>query len=364
MGPVQLLAPGPPRYATRGNTPGEPGKTGKRGQTPSQDRLLPDSHTIEPEREVQPMFRKTLFFQLLVLALAVVAFEDWMDGLADREELGPRVAQIHLRPILLPQRAGPLRLAGAWKLISTDPRFGGISALAVDGGQLLAVTDAGALVSFAKPGRTAVLPAMIRELPDGPGDPRFKSSRDAESLARDPASRGWWVGFENRHSVWLFDRQFQRALAKIELGSGRWHRNGGIEGLAPLGRSLLGFPERGDQVVELLPSPERTLPIDGTNGRISDATVLGIGRIAVIRRSPGPLGFSNSLAFLERKGERWRYASRIRLPVSPLDNVEGLAAEKLPGGATRLWMMTDDNFHAPLRTLLLAYDLPPGRQAD
>jgi hypothetical protein len=63
-------------------------------------------------------------------------------------------------------------------------------------------------------------------------------------------------------------------------------------------------------------------------------------------------------------GEGWRTAASIRLPVSPIDNVEGVAAERLPNGTTRLWMMTDDNFHAPLRTLLIAYDLPPGRQAN
>ena len=287
-----------------------------------------------------------------------------MDGLPDRTELGPRAARIILEPVSLPPTAGPLRLAGAWKLTSADPRFGGISALAMDRGQLLAITDAGALVSFARPGLKRSVAALIRELPDGPGDRRFKSSRDSESVARDPAGRGWWVGFENRHSVWLFDGRFQRALAKIELGPHRWHRNGGIEGLAPVGASLLGFPERGDQVVDLLEDAQRSSPIHGANGRISDATALGADRIAVIRRSPGPLGFRNALVILERKGEGWRTAASIRLPVSPIDNVEGVAAERLPNGTTRLWMMTDDNVHAPLRTLLIAYDLPPGRQAN
>ena len=312
---------------------------------------------------MQPAFRKIFILQLLALALLVVAFEDWMDRLPDRKELGPRTAQVRFAPISLPREAGPLRLAGAWKLTSEDPRFGGFSALAVDRGRFLALSDAGAFAIFTKPAGPSVH-AMIRELPDGPGDSRFKSSRDSESLARDPAGRGWWVGFENRHSLWLFDHGFRRAHAKVELGRGRWHRNGGIEGLATDGRALLAFPERGDTIARLFGGATRQFQIAEPRGRISDAIALSEGRLAVIQRRPGPLGFRNALGILERSGSGYRYVAWVRLPVSPLDNVEALAAERLPSGATRLWMMTDDNYHAPLRTLLLAYDLPPERPAD
>jgi hypothetical protein len=44
-----------------------------------------------------------------------------------------------------------------------------------------------------------------------------------------------------------------------------------------------------------------------------------------------------------------------------LTNLEGLAAEAQPDGSTRLWIISDDNFVRPLRTLLLAVDLPPKR---
>ena len=310
---------------------------------------------------MQPAFRKIFVVQALALTLAVVAFEDWMDQLPDREELGPRAAQLRLEPISLPRAAGPLRLAGAWQVTSNDPRFGGVSALAVERGRLIALTDAGALVQFAKPDGLSVT-ATIRELPDGPGDPRFKRSRDSESLVRDPAGRGWWVGFENRHSLWLFDPGFTRALARVELGHGRWHRNGGVEGLAVGRRTLLAVPERGDTVVRLPGNAE--LRIAAPRGRISDAIALPGGRLAVIQRGPGPLGFRNALGILDRAGPGYRYVAWIRLPVSPLDNVEALAAEPLAGGTTRLWMMTDDNYHAPLRTLLFAYDLPPQRKGS
>ena len=50
-------------------------------------------------------------------------------------------------------------------------------------------------------------------------------------------------------------------------------------------------------------------------------------------------------------------AAASRSALGPLDNAEALAAEPIAGG-TRLWLMTDDNFSWPMRTLLVALDLP------
>ena len=52
-----------------------------------------------------------------------------------------------------------------------------------------------------------------------------------------------------------------------------------------------------------------------------------------------------------------RLGKPIVLGLGPLDNAEALAAEPIAGG-TRLWLMTDDNFRWPMRTLLVALDLP------
>ena len=53
-----------------------------------------------------------------------------------------------------------------------------------------------------------------------------------------------------------------------------------------------------------------------------------------------------------------RITHKWTLGVGALDNIEALAPESLPNGQVRLWMMTDDNFHRPLRTLLIAVDVP------
>jgi hypothetical protein len=52
-----------------------------------------------------------------------------------------------------------------------------------------------------------------------------------------------------------------------------------------------------------------------------------------------------------------RLGAPIALGLGPLDNAEALAAEPIDGG-TRLWLMTDDNFRWPMRTVLVALDLP------
>ncbi|MFL6740364.1 MAG: esterase-like activity of phytase family protein, partial [Sphingomicrobium sp.] len=184
---------------------------------------------------------------------------------------------------------------------------------------------------------------------------------DSEALLRDSSGRGWWVAFESRNQVWLYDPQFNHALAQIDFGRRRWPRNRGIEGMTSDGGALLLFPERGSTVVEVRGSSERTFPIDNPAGRISEAARLPSGQLVVVNRHPTPLGFSNSIAVIERGRDEFHYGDRIRLGVSPLDNVEALAPERLPDGEIRLWLMTDDNFQRPLRTLLIALDWPVRR---
>jgi hypothetical protein len=318
---------------------------------------MPDSPTMIAERRVQPPFRKTQLLQLLMLAALTLFAGSWLDRLPDRAELGKRGAILQLEPVKLePNAFAPLRVAGSWRVTGEDQRVGGVSALAVDRGELLALTDSGAVLRFAKPRAGAAARAMIDELPGGPGDPRFKSKRDSEALARDPAGRGWWAAFENENELWLYDEQLGRPLRRIELGSRRWPVNLGIEAAVPAGGALLLLPERGDTVVELRTTSARTLAIANPAGRISDAVRLPSGELLVLNRRLTPLGFVNSLAVLQRHSSGYRFAERIGLRLGRLDNAEAIAAERMPDGRTRLWLMTDDNFQRPLRTLLVALD--------
>jgi len=342
--------------------PDESGVTGKRGKTPSEDPHMPEPVRIEAERGVQRSFRKTLWVQQVMLALTLLIFHLWASRQPNRVELGPGRAHLNFTPISFDSHLfAPLRFSGAWKLTSKDVRFGGISALAIEGNAFVALSDSGAVVRFAKPGGGRA--ADIAELPDGPADNRFKSHRDSEALTRDPLGRGWLVAFENRNEVWLYDRAFERGLGRIAFGRRHWPRNRGIEGLATEGREILLFPESGDSIVRVSGAVAETLPLTGARGRISDAARLPDGRLIVVNRNLTLFGFENRLTLIVRGPDGFRPGESIRLGVSPIDNVEAVASERLSDGTIRLWMMTDDNFQRPMRTLLLALDLPPKRRA-
>ena len=313
---------------------------------------------MKAEREVQPTFRNTIWVQSLTLAAVVLLFAAWLERRPDRNELGWRSTWLRFDPLALdPETFGELRLAGAWTVTSDDPRFGGISALALASNQLVALTDSGAVIRFAKPSHRRQ-PASIGELPGGPGDRRFKFNRDAEALAKERMGRGWWVTFENRNELWLYDPGFRRTLKRHRLGQAAFPRNRGLEGATAMGASLLLVPEQGRSAIEWRGGTGRTFPIANPAGRISDAATLPSGELLVVNRQATPAGLANSVALLRRGTRAYAYTTRWKLGVGKLDNVEAVAPELLPGGRVRLWLMTDDNQQRPLRTLLIAVDLP------
>lgn len=318
-----------------------------------------DSHPIDAERRMQLGFSKADALNILAVPALLLGFAWLLERTPDLPDLGPRHGVIAFEPILLNSEGfGPLRLVGAWELSSNDPRFGGISALAVDGRDLLALSDAGALIRFGKPQEGAGR-AYFADLPAGPAAPGFKRNRDSEALIRDPGGRGWWVAFENRHQLWLFSHRFDRALVKLSLRPRDWDGNSGIEALALDGTAILMIPEPGGTVLRLEDDSYRTYRLE-QGARISDAVGLEDGTTILLERSLTPFGFTNALTRLEREGQAYRRGGRIPLSLGPLDNGEALAAERLPGGGVRLWLMTDDNHQPPLRTVLVALDLPRG----
>ena len=309
---------------------------------------------IQAEHPLQRSFRKAAIFRYLLLVGSIGLFAWWLDGRPDLTVLPPRRPALHFERIDLDAaRFAPRRLAGAWRLTADDPRFGGVSALALDEAGLIALTDAGAVLRFARPsGRSAT--AYIKELPAGPGRPGYKRHRDSEALARDSAGRGWWVAFENHHQIWLYDSDFSRVMERVDLGRRRWPHNAGVEAMLAEPRGLLLLPEGGTEAVRVTDQHPRTSPLQNQVGRISEAARLPDGRVMLIARKAGLGGFRNALVPL-LGGDR--LGRPIEVGLGRLDNAEALAAEPIAGG-TRLWLMTDDNFRWPMRTLLIALDLP------
>jgi hypothetical protein len=315
---------------------------------------------IEAEQSLQLAFRKIIFFNHLMLIGMIGLFAWWLDDQPDQQLLPPRTVAVNFEPVHFnPAGFAPFRLAGAWRLTADDPRFGGVSALALDEAGLVAVTDAGAVIRFSRPtGRS--ITAVIRDVPTGPGRPGFKRHRDIEALVTDPSGRGWWAAFENHNQLWLYDRDFSRSLEHIDFGRRRWPRNRGIEAMLSEPGGFLLLPEAGTEVIRLSAGRMRRSLLGNPLGRLSEAVRLPDGRVIVLARRVGLDGFHNALVPL-LPGDR--LGRPIALGLSPLDNAEALAAEPIAGG-TRIWLMTDDNFRWPMRTLLVALDLPSARRTQ
>ena len=323
-------------------------------------RLMPDSLRPETERRLQHSFIKSSLFNGLMVALLVIGAHRWFAGLPDRAPRADALAAVRFDAVALESPGfAPLTVAGAWRVTSPDPRLGGVSALAVDRGGLLALTDSGVTIRLPKPVAATGM-AEFRDLPTGPGSARFKAGRDSEALAPDPGGRGWWVGFENRHAAWLFDRDFQRVIEKVDLAPLGWRANKGAEGAVADRHGLLLFPESGDEMVRVNRRGIKRIALSNSFGRLSDAALHPDGRIVVVARNVSPAGFSARLVLLDQAALR----PLAKIALGRLDNAEAIAAEPLAGGGVRLWLMTDNDFRRRVPTLLVALDWrgdPPRR---
>ncbi len=295
---------------------------------------------MKAERLLQPRFSSANVFSCFAIALPIFAAATWHKGQPNRWPGPVRVVAGRAVPVAV----GPgLR---AWRLIAPDPRFGGLSALSIKRGKFVALTDSGVVVRFAPPGESENLSIALQDLPDGPGSRFRKSGRDSESLLADSSGRGWWVAFENRHSLWLFSRDFRRVLVKRSLDVD-WRANRGGEALVEGTSGVMVLPEAGGKAA----GGEMVAPVWN-----SDATRLRDGRLAFLIREPASRGLDNQLWI--SSGAR-KPARRIALNLGAFDNAEGIAAAPLPDGGTRLWIVSDNDFRPWRRTLLLALDLGP-----
>jgi hypothetical protein len=295
---------------------------------------------MNSERRLQPLFSKACIISSLALAVPIIATAMWNKRQPSRWPGPERVVDGRAVPVTV---GAGMR---AWQLSAPDPRFGGLSALAVDRGTLVALSDSGVVLRFAPPNTGEHLRISLRDLPEGPVSKFRKSGRDSESLLADRNGRGWWVGFENRHSLYLFSRDFGRVLAKSTLQVD-WRRNSGAEALVQGPAGVIVLPEGGG------PAAGGNMVAPPWN---SDATRMPDGRLILLIRRPTLLGFDNQLWIASGAG---RPARRIALNLGMLDIMEGIAAVPLPNGGTRLWIVSDNNFRPWMRTLLVALDLGP-----
>ncbi|MDP9422147.1 MAG: esterase-like activity of phytase family protein [Pseudomonadota bacterium] len=305
---------------------------------------------------------KSAVFNGLIMILVVAAAYLAIRQLPARAALPPASVVLSYQPVDLAVAAAPLRLAGAWQLKVADRRFGGISSLTIDRGRFLAVSDRGSVARFDPPGAQNPQ-AWVADLRDGPGPWGRKWARDAESLVEDPHGRGWWVGFEQHHSLWLYDRGFRSALATIDLDRPDWWNNRGAEGLLAEDGRLLVIGENGREAMRIESNQVERVPLQ-VGADLAEAATAPDGSSWLLLRSKGWQGISQSIAPLLRVGSGYRAGPGMPLPKGMFDNYEGMAIEPRPGGGWRFWLISDDGHRIMARTLLVALDYVPPVKHD
>ena len=290
-------------------------------------------------------------------------------------------ATIGVAPVLLDARnphrreIGRLRLRAGWSLESGDPRFGGLSALHVEDGEITAISDIGVLTRFPVPVRAGPLPVRFDPLIAGPGPRSIKSNRDVEAMVIHGGLL--WAAFERHNMIWRYDRfSLVAQSAARPRPMRRWRGNRGPEALVRLadGRFLVfaeGPQDGAAPGAAVLfggdPSAAATAAVQLSyrrppGYRATDAALLPDGRILILyRRFTLIGGFSARLAIADvsRLGAGATIESReIAALEAPLtvDNMEALSVTQ-EGGRTIVWIASDDNFSPLQRTLLLKFEL-------
>lgn len=266
-----------------------------------------------------------------------------------------------------------MTLAGAWQLESKESNFGGLSGLAVQAsGSLLAISDAGAFIWIGIDPESGIPDGLgaISYMRDLDGN-HFANKRDGDSEGLSLRDGMALVSFEQDHRISAFDLETCGAAARAApvvsltpvVDGKLLQDNRGPEAFTLNGETLqVGFEMRNGGG-----SPVGTVNVDGT---LTDLffteqplffLMTGMDTrqdvTARIFRAYDPVRGARVRLQVDRAGVRIG-EGLFKQPL-PVDNFEGVAIGTAPSGATRLWMIADDNFSANQRTLLLALDLEP-----
>lgn len=273
-----------------------------------------------------------------------------------------------------PQRVqfGRLSYRGGLRL-SGDARFGGFSALVVDDGDLLAISDTGYWARLALDHDTSGWLLSARLVEDGQlrgldGQPmRTKAAQDAEGAARDGS--GIVVSFERTHRVWRYAPDLKAVPTPVAAPPPmrRLPDNGGVEAMTELadGRLLL-ISERGG-TDEASPgwigrgrSWQPFFYLRNSAFRPTGASLLPDGRVLVMERRILPPGGRLVLIDPKAIGPEARVTPTVlAILEAPLtvDNFEGVAVTAGRDGHLTVYIISDDNFSFFQSTLLLSFHI-------
>ncbi len=294
-----------------------------------------------------------------------------------------KVVRISLHPDNPARRAvGALTFLGGLNLTSTDRRFGGFSGLRVsaDGTALTAVSDRGywltARLTYDRNGWLAgAAEAQMASLRTPRGVPLAGRMRDAEALTR-LGDDSWLVAFEQKHRLWRYPRAGVPASARAAPfwtppADAKLPRNGGFEAITALaGGEILAVSEYarnagGDLRGWIIADNGAKEFAYATSGDYSptDFALLPNGDVLVLERRFGYFtGFGARLRRLRAADIRpgARLDGRVLAVIGGslvAANFEGLSVRRLGDGTVLVYLLSDDNYRAFQRTLLLMFQL-------
>ena len=261
-----------------------------------------------------------------------------------------------------------VRLLGAVALSADHPAFGGFSGLLVRDSRLTAVSDTGWwLMAPFDDGTTGLRPAAGRfvRMHDTDGSAFDKTGGDAEGLAvlGDRVA----VSFERDHRIMLHDGT--RPVTEIrDRRFERMSSNSGLEALASLtGGRLLAIGEQalagGHPAFVISPNgtvQAASLPASGRHA-VTGADVGPDGRLYVVLRDYVPLVGVSIRIHRYRLGEDGLPLVESREVLAELegatgiDNMEGISVWTDAAGRVRLTLISDDNYSALQRTLIVDF---------
>jgi len=281
---------------------------------------------------------------------------------------------------------GLLEFRGGLVLRSSYEHFGGISAIRVapDGAHFIALTDKGwwfrGRIVYEGTRPSGIADAEMAPILGADGRPlAARGWYDTESIAEDGGTL--YVGIERVHQIVRFDYGKEGLLARgrpiaLPPGLRSLPPNRGIEALVfvpkglPLAGTLIAISERGlDKAGNTIgfliggASPGNFAVRRSSNFDITDAALLPGGDVLLLERR---FSWSSGLAVRMRRvalGEI-KPGAVVDGPILfdvdlgyEIDNMEGLSVHRSAGGETILTLISDDNFSAVQRTLLLQFTL-------
>jgi hypothetical protein len=286
---------------------------------------------------------------------------------------------------------GKLIFRGGLNLYARSIYFGGYSALTIDpsGRALLAISDAGtwlrATLDYDGRHIKGLSGAVLGPVLGSDGKPLHDDrDRDSEGMTLvdgDTRQGTAYVSFERRHRIARYPFSAERfgpptGTVPLPVGTKGMSANRGIEAITiirtgKLKGTLVAFPEgltdkngnlRGWLIGGPSPGPILLKRLGGFD--ITDAAALSDGGIVVLERR---FRFSEGIKMRIRRisADELKRGALIEGEVLldaddslNIDNMEAIAAHRAPSGETVLTLMSDDNFSALQRTLIMQFTLP------